>query len=60
MRLSIIFPFPAPGIIFGTSFQSSQHTEEVVLLKLCNDFLHTITQIHNFPEVTKGVESDFT
>jgi hypothetical protein len=60
MRLSFIFPSSAPWIIFGTSFQSSQHTEDVVLLKLCNDFVPPITQVHNFPEVTKGGESDFT
>jgi hypothetical protein len=30
MRLSILFPSSAPWIIFGTSFQSSQHTGNVL------------------------------
>ena len=60
VRLSIIFPSAAPWLIFGTTFQSSQHTADVVLLKLCNDSVTAITQIQNFPQVTKGGERDFT
>jgi hypothetical protein len=59
MRLSFIFPSFAPWKIISNSFQSSQHTADVVLLKLCNDFVPPITQIHKFPEVTKGSEHDF-
>ena len=46
----LFFPFADLSIIFGTSFQSSQHNGDMVLLKLCNDFLPTIKQIQNFPK----------
>jgi hypothetical protein len=58
MRLSFFFPSSAHWKIIGTSFQSSQHTADVVPLKLRNVFVPPITQIHKFPEVTKGSEHD--
>jgi hypothetical protein len=67
MRLSFIFLPSAPWKIFGTPFQSSQHTGDVVLLELCKDFcvcvfarLPPITQIQKSSKTTNGGEQDFT
>ena len=60
MCLSFNFPFSASWITFGTSFQSSQHTGDVVLLKLCNDFCTSNYTNPKFSRVTKGGEHSFT
>jgi hypothetical protein len=56
----LFFPSSAPWIILGASFQSSQNTGEIVLLKLRKAFVPTTMQVQKFPEVTKGGEHHFT
>jgi hypothetical protein len=60
MRLSFIYPSSAPRIIFGSSFQASQHTGDVVRLKLCNAFCTSNYPNPKIPHVNKGGEHDFT
>jgi len=57
MRLSIILPSSAPWKIFGTSFQSSQHIADVVLLKLCNDF-YTFNYVN--PKIPRSKQGRWT
>jgi hypothetical protein len=60
MGCILFFPSSAPWIIFCTSFQSSLHITNLVLLKLYNDLVPTFTQVQKFPEVTKGGAHHFT
>jgi len=59
MRLSFNFQSYGTFIIFGTSFHSSQHAGDVVLLQLCMNFVPPNTQIQKFSKVNKGGEHSF-